>query len=218
MLDMSLSLPGGGFGGGRGARGGGGGHRGRGRGRGRGGGRGDRPKVHTDRLGFATGGPAALNSKQRAIKKNKQQRQKRNALHYKATKKYSTDFSQTNAAYRAAFGEDHEDEEQQSDTDNSEHIANDAANSADGGGHVADRPKQLSTLEYERRAYLQARGLDEETRRQQKKEAVRAAAQRHVKKKQRDKARSKLLQRDRRGQPKAKHMIEHLLEKIQATR
>ena len=30
--------------------------------------------------------------------------------------------------------------------------------------------------------------------------------------------RSKMLQRDRRGQPKAKHMIEHLLEKIQASR
>ena len=216
-LELSLSLPGGGFGGGRGGRGDRGGRGGRGRGRGGSAGRGDRPKVHTDRLGFATSGPAALNSKQRAIKKSSQHRQKRNALHYKATKKYGTDLSQTNAAYRAAFGEDDEASQSQDEADGEE-IGTDGPNSTAGGSQVAEKPKKLSALEYERRAYLQSRGLDEETRRQEKKEAVRAAAERHVKKKQRDKVRAKMLQRDRRGQPKAKHMIEHLLEKIQAAR
>ena len=247
QLELALALPGGGFGGFRGFGGGGGGggggrggRGGRGRGRGRGGGGrgrgGDRPKVHTDRLSFAQGGPAALNTKQRAIKKSKQHRQKRNALHYKATKKYGTDFSQTNAAYRAAFGEsDGEEEEEPKDggddgedapyaaagSDSDDEPRADAARSKSERpgrrGDGASKPKQ-SALDYERRAYLQARGLDEETRRAEKKEAVRAAAERHVKKKQRDKSRSKMLQRDRRGQPKAKHMIEHLLEKIQASR
>lgn len=214
MLDLSLSLPGSGFGGGGGGRGG---RAGRGRGRGRGGeaGRRDRPKVHTDRLGFATSGPAALNSKQRAIKKSKQHRQKRNALHYKATKKYSTDLSQSNAAYRAAFGEEDEVQPSQEEADD-EDTARDGPNST--SSQVPKQLKKPSALEHERHAYLKARGLDEETRRQERKKAVRADAERHVKKKQRDKVRSKMLQRDRRGQPKAKHMIEHLLEKIQATR
>lgn len=171
--------------------------------------------MHTDRLGFATSGPAALNSKQRAIKKSKQHRQKRNALHYKATKKYGTDLSQANAAYRAAFGEE-DDLEPSREEGNAEDVASDGLNSTD--GQVPKVSKKLSALEHERRAYLKARGLDEETRRKERKEAVRADAERHVKKKQRDKVRSKMLQRDRRGQPKAKHMIEHLLEKIQATR
>ena len=49
-------------------------------------------------------------------------------------------------------------------------------------------------------------------------QAARAKAERAKAKKQRDKSRSKLLQRDRRGQPKAKHLIEHLLSRIEASR
>ena len=39
-----------------------------------------------------------------------------------------------------------------------------------------------------------------------------------MKKKQRDKSRSKMLQRDKRGNPKAKNMIENMLAQIQASR
>ena len=49
-------------------------------------------------------------------------------------------------------------------------------------------------------------------------ELARALTQLSKAKKQRDKSRSKLLQRDRRGQPKAKHLIEHLLSRIEASR